>query len=132
MYRPRSRPCRANGKIKSGAPRRAVGDGKGLCSRDAVRLDLDALAKREAGCRVRYSAERVIDLHGRGAQELHDDVAAIQVQRARSADGGKQRVDCKGHQRPQNVFLASFRQVDAESEIAFSKKLRLFRRRKSF
>jgi hypothetical protein len=87
MYRPRSRPCRANGKIKSGAPRRAVGDGKGLCSRDAVRLDLDALAKREAGCRVRYSAERVIDLHGRGAQELHDDVAAIQVQRARSADG---------------------------------------------
>jgi len=36
----------------------------------------------------------------------------------------KQRFDCKGHQRPQKCFpnLASFRQVDAEGEIVFSKK----------
>ena len=50
-----------------------------------------------------------------------DDAVAVQVQRAHSR---KQRVDCKGHQRPQKCFpnLASFRQVDAESEIVFSKK----------
>jgi hypothetical protein len=57
-----------------------------------------------------------------------DDAAAVQVQRAHSAHGRKQRVDCKGHQRPQKRFpnLASFRPVEAESEIVFSKKVESF------
>ena len=44
--------------------------------------------------------------------------------RARGAHGRKQRVKCEGHQRPPKMFSKSrfFRQVDAESEIAFSKK----------
>jgi site-specific DNA recombinase len=46
----------------------------------------------------------------------------------------KQRGDCRGHQRPQKCFpnFASFRQVDAESEIAFSKKMRPFGSREAF
>jgi hypothetical protein len=45
----------------------------------------------------------------------------VQVQRAQ---GRKQRVDCKGHPRPPKMFSKSrfVRQVDVESEIAFSKK----------
>jgi hypothetical protein len=59
-------------------------------------------------------------------RKADNDVDALHVAESARATthSRKQRVDCKGHQRPPKCFpnLDSFRQVDAESEIAFSKK----------
>jgi hypothetical protein len=86
-------------------------------SRSSIRLSLP--------CEVEVSIASLAASSNRLCKlRRQDHRAAVQMQRARSAHGRKQRVDREGPQGPQKCFpnLASFRYVDAESEIVLSKK----------
>jgi hypothetical protein len=72
------------------------------CAPQGIRQRGDLLASSQPSHRSIARLYRVFQRRG-----CEDDAAAVQVQRAYCAHGRKQRVDCKGHQRPPKMFSKS-------------------------